>query len=103
MAKAASQMMQSVLRSTKNSHVARSHLFLAPRAGLQRGKFWPQAMQSDVLVYDFQDGCPPGEDINVFESIKRSDRVFPGSVCSVRLIELQCENTGQLQEAAVFD
>ena len=103
MSRALSQMMRSTLRSAKEAHVARSHLFLASGAGLERGRFWAEAMSSDVLVYDFQDGCRPGEEGNVFESIKRSRQVFPGSVCAVRVKELECEYTGESHEPEVLD
>ena len=92
MAAAAAQMMQRMLCSATSAHTARSHLFLAARAGLKRGKFWQQSMAADVLVYDFQDGCAPGDDVHVFKSIELSHKVFPGSICSVRVSEL--ENDG---------
>ena len=103
MSKAASQMMRSTLRSAKGSHVARSHLFLGSTLGLARGRFWPEAMASDVLVYDFQDGCRPGKEANVFESIKQSHHVFPGSTCKVRVKELECEGTGESHELQVLE
>ena len=62
---AARQMLVKSLHSAKISHLARTHLFLTPSAGLRRNKFWMETMESDVLVFDFQDGCPPGERGNV--------------------------------------
>ena len=43
-------------------------------------------------MYDFQDGCSPGDDVHVFKSIELSHEVFPGAICSVRVSEL--ENDG---------
>ena len=99
---AAIQMLSGALRSARASHVARSHLFLASRAGLTRGKYWREAMASDVLVYDYQDGMPPGEDDNVSQSIKLSHRIFPQSISSVRISQLHCEDTNQSLESTVL-
>lgn len=49
-------------------HLCRTHLFLHPKAGLRRNKFWRETMESDVLVMDFQDGCPPEERHHVVRS-----------------------------------
>ena len=98
MSKAASQMMRRTLHSSKGSHVARSHLFLGTTSGLARGRFWPEAMASEVIIYEFQDGCRPGEEVNIFESIKISYHVFPGSTCTVRVKNLECECTGKSHE-----
>ena len=63
--RASAMMLKSMMDSAKMKHLARSHLFLSPQAGLKRNSFWRETMESDVLVYDFQDGCPPGERGNV--------------------------------------
>ena len=62
---AARQMLKSMMDSAKTKHLARSYLFLNSQAGFKRNSFWRESMESDVLVYDFQDGCPPGERDNV--------------------------------------
>ena len=62
---ASRQMLKSMMASAKMKHIARSHLFLHPRAGLKRNTFWKETMESDVLVFDFQDDCPPRERKNV--------------------------------------
>ncbi len=70
-------------------YIARSHLFLSSRSGLSRNRFWPQTMQADVLVFDFQDGCPPGERGNVFTGLEQGHKVFPNKPFSVRLTEIE--------------
>lgn len=67
---AARQMLKTMLASARKEHVARSHLYITPPAkgdgaSFRRNKFWKEIMQSDVLVFDFQDGCPPAERENV--------------------------------------
>jgi hypothetical protein len=59
------QMMRSLLSSASRNHVARSHLFLQAQAGLRRNRFWKEIMDTDILVFDFQDGCPPDQRANV--------------------------------------
>lgn len=56
-------------RNNRFQHLCRTHLFLHPKAGLRRNKFWRQTMDSDVLVMDFQDGCPPEERHHVVRTI----------------------------------
>ena len=74
---ATNQMLRSLLSSANHLHLARTHLFLSSRGGLSRNQFWPQSMASDVLVYDFQDGCPPGARGNVFTGLQKAHEVYP--------------------------
>ena len=83
------QMLRILLPSASRLHLARTHLFLNPKAGLRRNRFWRHIMESDVLVYDFQDGCPPGERLNVFTGLRIVNRVFPNKCMSVRLTDLE--------------
>lgn len=87
---ASRQMLVSLLKSGGGSeHLARTHLFLSSRSGLYRNKHWANIMESDVLIFDFQDGCPPGERRNVFRGLKRAHLTFPNKPLSVRLTELE--------------
>lgn len=94
---AAKQMLRPGLRSAKRSHFVRSLLFLTSRTGLRRGRFWAEAMAADLLIFDYQDGCQPGEHISVTKSIGMCHEIFPGSLCSVRLTELEPEYAHQPQ------
>ncbi len=87
------QMQASMLKAGGGSEfLARSHLFLSSSAGLYRNKYWPESMEADVLIFDFQDGCPPGERGNVFKGLQRGHEVFPNKPFSVRLTELERDN-----------
>ena len=46
-------------------------------------------MQSDVLVYDFQDGCPPGMRSTVAKGLSQAHITFPNKSLSVRVTELE--------------
>ena len=90
---ASRQMLQSLLPSARMKHVARSHLFLHPKAGLRRNKFWKETMQSDALVFDFQDGCPPGMRSTVAEGLGLAHITYPNMKLSVRVTELERDET----------
>lgn len=95
---AARQMLVKSLQSAKISHLARTHLFLTPSAGLGRNKFWMETMESDVLVFDFQDGCPPGERGNVMEGLSKAQSIYPNKPLSIRLTELERDENGSIYE-----
>ena len=87
---AARQMQVQLLKAGGNCRfLARSCLFLSPRAGLSRNKHWTNCMESDVLIYDFQDGCPPQERQHVFQGLMKGHEMFPNKPFSVRLTELE--------------
>ena len=90
---AARQMLQSLMSSARMKHVARTHLFLHPKAGLRRNKYWKETMQSDVLVFDFQDGCPPGMRSTVAEGLGQAHITYPNMKFSVRVTELERDET----------
>ncbi len=95
-------MQTSMLKAGGGSEfLARSHLFLSSRAGLYRNKYWPESMEADVLVFDFQDGCPPGERGNVFKGLQRGHQVFPNKPMSVRLTELERDDDIDDGESAI--
>eukprot|EP01083_Nonionella_stella_P042591 114986_1 len=85
----ARQMLKSMMVSANMKHLARSLLFLHPKAGLRRNKFWKETMDSDVLVFDFQDGCPPEDRHHVMEGLSRAHEIYPNMKLSVRLTELE--------------
>ena len=86
---ASRQMLKSMMSSASMRHVARTHLFLNPKAGLRRNKFWKETMQSDVLVFDFQDGCPPGMRSTVAKGLSHAHITYPNKALSVRVTELE--------------
>ena len=48
---------------------------------------------SDVLVFDFQDGCPPGMKPVVAEGLSMAHITYPNMKLSVRVTELEREET----------
>lgn len=78
-----------MMPSASMRHVARTHLFLHPKAGLRRNEFWKESMQSDVLVFDFQDGCPPDMRSTVAKGLKQAHITYPNKALSVRITELE--------------
>jgi citrate lyase beta subunit len=45
-------------------------------------------MESDQLVFDFQDGCAPGHEEFVYRGLERAHITYPGKDISVRLTDL---------------
>ena len=50
-------------------------------------------MQSDVLVFDFQDGCPPGMRSTVAKGLGQAHITYPNMKLSVRVTELERDET----------
>jgi len=50
-------------------------------------------MQSDVLIFDFQDGCPPGMRSTVAEGLGLAHITYPNMKLSVRVTELERDET----------
>lgn len=50
-------------------------------------------MKSDVLIFDFQDGCPPGMRSTVAEGLGMAHITYPNMKLSVRVTELERDET----------
>lgn len=50
-------------------------------------------MKSDVLIFDFQDGCPPGMRSTVAEGLGMAHITYPNMKFSVRVTELERDET----------
>ena len=50
-------------------------------------------MQSDVLVFDFQDGCPPDMRSTVAKGLSLAHITYPNKKLSVRVTELERDET----------
>ncbi|VEU34321.1 unnamed protein product [Pseudo-nitzschia multistriata] len=101
--RASAMMLKSMMDSAKMKHLARSHLFLSPQAGLKRNSFWRETMESDVLVYDFQDGCPPGERGNVMKGLHQAHEIYPNTPLSVRVTELERDKKTNEGTSTIYD
>ncbi len=93
---ASRQMLKSLLPSAKRHHLARTLLFVTPRGTLYRNKFWADTMDADVLVYDFQDGCPPKDYMKVMDGLRIAHDVHPKKVISVRVTELERDDGSRI-------
>lgn len=50
-------------------------------------------MQSDVLVFDFQDGCPPDMRSTVAKGLSLAHITYPNKKLAVRVTELERDET----------
>ena len=90
-------MLKSLLASARRHHLARTHLFVTPNATKRRNRLWANgSMEADVLVYDFQDGCPPKDYPHVMDGLGKAHDVYPNKELTVRVTELERDDGSRI-------